>query len=320
MAYAFGDKKARTWFPAPIMWPSNKPSPAKALVFLSFLISLSITGVIFIFLLRDSYPIFQYSGLKFFTGEEWYPGEVYGALPMFYGTAIVTLLALCLALPLGLGSALMASEFLSGRGRLLAKLIMELLAGIPGVVYGLLGMRLLTTAVRKTFGLVDGNCIFSAGALLGVMILPTIMTLSEDALRAVPREYREQALALGLTRSEMICFAVMPQALKGIVGAVLLALSRAMGETIAVMLVIGSLDRIPTPFYNIFATAQTITSKLGREAAEALGVGYHWNALVGLGLVLFIAVMAIALAGEIFYDKRLQVNSLRVLHQRSDDY
>ncbi|NIR48632.1 phosphate ABC transporter permease subunit PstC [candidate division KSB1 bacterium] len=280
------------------MSQSKKWKPAKAVFALAFVISISIIGIIFVFLVKDSLPIYQRDGWGFFIGRKWFIGEIYGALPMIYGTVVVTFLAICFAIPLALGSAILASEILPGRARLVIKMVMELLAGIPGVVYGLLGIVMLTTLVKNLFGLLDGNSILTAGILLGMMTLPTIMTLSEDALRAVPKEYREQALALGLGRSEAIVYAVLPSALKGIVGAVLLGISRAIGETIAVMLVIGSLDRIPHPFYNVFSTAQTITSKLGREAAEAIGVGYHWNALIGLGLVLFLIVMGITFVGD----------------------
>ncbi|MFQ5709942.1 MAG: phosphate ABC transporter permease subunit PstC [bacterium] len=286
------------------MFLLSKPNPARAVFATAFGISISIVGVVFIFLLKDSLPLLRREGWHFVVGREWRVGEAYGALPMIYGTVVVTFVALCFALPLALGSAVITAEVLTDRVRLLVKMVMELLAGIPGVVYGLLGLTLLTTAVKNLFGLIDGNTLFTAGILLGIMILPTIMTLSEDALRSVPKAYREQALALGLNRRETIIHAVLPGALKGIVGAVLLGLSRAMGETIAVMLVIGSVDRIPQPFYNLFSTAQTITSKLGREAAEALGVGYHWNALIGLGLILFILVMGITLAGDLIIVKR----------------
>ncbi|MFQ5442616.1 MAG: phosphate ABC transporter permease subunit PstC [Thermodesulfobacteriota bacterium] len=282
------------------MYRLDKFNPARLVFASAFIISISSVGVIFIFLVRGSIPVFGREGLGFLTGRDWYPGAVYGALPMIYGTAVVTFIAISIALPLGLGSAIITSEVLSGRSRLFIKMVMELMAGIPGVVYGLLGIVILTTAVKNLFGLIDGNSIFTAGVLLAMMVLPTIMTLSEDALRAVPEEFREQALALGLTRPESILYIVLPEAKKGIVSAVLLGVGRAMGETIAVMLVIGSLDRIPEPFYNVFTAAQTITSKLGRESAEALGVGYHWNALVALGLVLFVMVMGVTLMGDLF--------------------
>ncbi len=289
------------------MFQLNRFGPARIIFASSFFISISIIVVIFFFLITNSLPIFYLEGWDFLTGTHWYVGEVYGALPMIYVTVLVTLLALCFAFPLGLGTAIIASEFLPERYRLIVKMVMELLAGIPGVVYGLLGIVLLTTTVQRVFNLIDGNCILTAGLLLGVMILPTIMTVSEDALRTVPKEYREQALALGLNHSEVVLTAVLPAAAKGILGAVLLSTSRAMGETISVMLVIGSLDRIPSPFFNIFTTAQTITSKLGREASEALGVGYHWNALIGLALVLFIMSMGMAFIGDIIVVKEKRV-------------
>ncbi|MGR3218444.1 MAG: phosphate ABC transporter permease subunit PstC [Candidatus Anammoxibacter sp.] len=288
------------------MWQLNRVNPAKAIFTLAFIISISLLGVIFVFLVKNSLPIFQHEGWGFLVGREWYVGESYGALPMIYVTVVVTFLAICIALPLGLGTAIMVSEILPHRWRLVVKMVMELLAGVPGIVYGLLGIVILTTSVKNLFNIIDGNCILTAGILLGVMILPTIMTLSEDALRAVPKEYRDQALALGLNRPETILYSILPCAAKGIMGAVLLGVSRAMGETISVMLVIGSLDRIPHPFYNIFTTAQTITTKLGREGAEALGVGYHWNALIGLALVLFLMVMGITFIGDIIVkEKRL---------------
>lgn len=239
-------------------------------------------------------------GLGFVTGTDWNAGAgVFGALPMLYGTIAVTGIALGLGLPMALGSAVFTSEFLPPKLRLPVKTLMELLAAVPGVVYGLVGMVVLTGIVQDAFGLIDGNTILTAGILLGVMILPTITTLAEDALGGVPGRLREQALALGLTRGQTIRRVVIPGALKGLAGAVLLGMSRAMGETIAVMLVIGGADRLPRPLYNVFTSGQTITSKLGREGAEALGMGLHWNALLGLGLILFLMVMALTLGGKL---------------------
>ena len=265
---------------------------------IAFLLSSSLAGIILIFLISGSLPIFAEYGWSFVTGREWFVGETYGALPMIYGTVAVTGIALGVALPLALGSAVMTSEVVGRRARHVLKSIMELMAGVPGIIYGLLGLVLVTTWVRDLFGLIDGNCVLTAGLLLGVMILPTVMTLSEDAIHAVPRLYREQARALGLQPHEVILHAVLPQAMPGIVGAVLLGLTRAMGETVAVMLVIGSLDRLPAPLYNLFAPAQTIASKIGREGAEAIGVGLHWNALVALGLILFVMVMTLTWSAE----------------------
>tara|TARA_B100000315_G_scaffold253546_1_gene292524 strand:- start:3342 stop:4187 length:846 start_codon:yes stop_codon:yes gene_type:complete len=274
---------------------------------ISFLISSSLAGIILVFLISGSLPIFEKYGWEFIFGEEWYVGETYGALPMIYGTTVVTGIALGIALPLGIGTAVVTSEVVGRRMRYILKSVMEIMAGVPGIVYGLLGMLLVTTWIRDLFGLVDGNCLLTAGLLLGVMILPTVMTLSEDAIHVVPNFYREQAYALGLQTHEVIIYAVLPQAIPGILGAIFLGTTRAMGETVAVMLVIGSLDRIPDPFYNLFAPAQSIASKIGREAAESIGVGLHWNALVALGLILFGMVMTLTwLAERVGWTGRLQ--------------
>tara|TARA_B100001971_G_C18261556_1_gene587377 strand:- start:1121 stop:1963 length:843 start_codon:yes stop_codon:yes gene_type:complete len=265
---------------------------------IAFLISSSLAGVILIFLISGSLPIFAEYGWSFVTGTEWYVGETYGVLPMLYGTIAVTGIALGVALPLGLGTAVMTSEVVGRRTRRILKSVMELMAGVPGIVYGLLGMVFVATWIRDLFGLVDGNCLLTAGLLLGVMILPTVMTLSEDAIYAVPRLHRKQARALGLQEHEVILYAVLPQAMPGILGATFLGITRAMGETVAVMLVIGGIDKLPTPLYNLFAPSQSIASKIGREAAEAIGVGLHWNALVALGLILFVMVITLTWAAE----------------------
>jgi phosphate transport system permease protein len=259
--------------------------------------------ILFISLVVESIPVFKSQGVSFLWGTDWFVGESYGALPMIFGSLLVTGLAVVIVLPFALGSAILTSEFLNGRYRLMVKAAMELLAGVPGIIYGLMGMALLTMWVRDVFGLIDGNTLFTAGLLLAMMILPTVMTLSEDALRSVSGEFRDTALSLGLTRIEMVLKVVVPQALPGLAGAVFLGLGRAMGETIAVMLVIGGIDRIPQPWFNLFASGQSIPSKIGREAAEALGFDVQWSALIALGLVLFVMVMTLTSAGNLLLRK-----------------
>jgi phosphate transport system permease protein len=266
-------------------------------------LALTATGLIvlfFLFLLKESLPVFQAEGVGFLTGRDWWAGESYGAWPMIFGSAIVTLLALGLALPFALAGAVVASEFLSTRLRWWAKSLMELFAGVPGIVYGLLGVGVLAPAVEEFFGLIDGNTLFTAALLLGIMVLPTLLTLADDALHAVPGKFRDQAQSLGLSRLRTVWAVVLPQAKAGLLGAVFLGLGRAMGETIAVMLVIGGRDRLPAPWYNLFQSGQSIPSKLGREAAEAVGAGLQWNALMGLGLVLFLMVLGMTVAGHLF--------------------
>jgi phosphate transport system permease protein len=264
------------------------------------LISLGCIVGLFIFLIVQSAPILMEQKWNFLLGQDWWAGEVYGALPMIYGSCMVTGLALVLALPLAVGGAVFTSEFLSAKRRLGVKALMELFAGIPGIIYGLLGVALLTGWVKDSFGLIDGNTLLTAGLLLAIMILPTILTLSEDALNAVPGQYRDASLSLGLTKLQMIISTVIPEALPGIAGAVFLGLGRALGETIAVMLVIGGLDKIADPWYDLFVPAQSIASKLGREAAEAIGTDLQWSALMALGLALFLIVMFFTLMGNLF--------------------
>jgi phosphate transport system permease protein len=264
------------------------------------LISLLCIAGLFFFLVIESAPILIEQKWSFFLGQDWWVGEAYGALPMIYGSCMVTGVALLLVLPLAIGGAVFTSEFLSPNLRLWVKALMEIFAGIPGIIYGLLGIALLSGWVKDSFGLIDGNTILTAGLLLGVMVLPTILTLSEDALNAVPGQYRDTSLSLGLTKLQMIKSAVIPAALPGIAGAIFLGLGRAMGETIAVMLVIGGLDKISDPWYDLFAPAQSIASKLGREAAEAIGSGQQWSALMALGLILFLMVMLLTVMGNLF--------------------
>ena len=289
----------------------NKPRSMKneshgvMLVFAGLnLIFLCCAGGLFFFLIFESYPILKLHGFDLWLGQDWWVGETYGALPMLYGSTLVTALACLLVLPLALAVAIFISEFLTSTSRRCVKAVLELLAGVPGIVYGLLGVSFLSLWIKDIFRLLDGNTLATAGCLLAIMILPTVLTLSEDAMRAVPAEYREIALGLGLSKWQMATGVVLPQALPGIMGAVLLGIGRAMGETIAVMLVVGSLDRIPEPWFNIFSSGQTIPSKLGREAAESIGEGMHWSALMALGLTLFIMVLLINFLGNRCFKRR----------------
>ncbi len=287
------------------MWRLTKGAVLSILMYCAVLISTTSVLAIFLFLLKDSMPIFQKEGLGFIFGREWNVGQnTYGALHMIVGTSLVTVIALVLALPVALGSAIYTAMFLRYEYRLIVKSLMELLAGIPSIIYGLLGVAFLSTFISGSLDLQTGRVILTAGILLAMMILPTIMTFSEDAIRSVPQQYKESALGLGLTKTEMVLSCALPIALPGIVGAVLLGVGRAIGETMAVMLVIGSIDRMPSPIYNILVPAQTITSKLGRETAESSIGSLHWSALMGLGLILLVAVTGIYFIASVFTGRK----------------
>ncbi len=255
----------------------------------------------------QSIPVWKHEGFSYIFGKRWYfRHSEFGALAMIYGTFAVSLMALLLATPIGIGAALFTSEILPKRWRLPVKAAVELLAGVPSVVYGLLGILFLRNWIYnglEPFDLLSGDTLLTAGILLGIMILPTVMTLSDDALRSVPSSQRFAARGLGLTRAETAISVALAQSWRGMLTASLLALGRALGETIAVFLVIGRRDNaLPESLLSLrplIEAGQTLTSKLGgSETNIAYGDPLHWAAIVGLGLFLLAVVSAITWVGS----------------------
>jgi len=256
----------------------------------------------------QSAPIWQTEGTRYVTGSAWfYRQHQFGALSLVYGSIAVTAVSLLLAGPLGLGAAIFLSEYLPQRARLWLKIPIELLAGIPSVVFGLLGIALLRDWVYRVFTHFDplsGDTLLTAGILLAVMILPTVVTLCYDALRSVPGRQRSAARSLGLTRAEFVWSVVLPQALRGIGAAGLLAVGRALGETVAVFLVIGRQDNnLPHPWFSpapLLEAGQSLTTKLGgAETNIAFGDHLHWAAIMGLGLLLLVLTAGATVLGTL---------------------
>jgi len=239
------------------------------------------------FLLAQSWPYWhQYGAGMLFSGE-WYPYErLFGLAPAIIGSFWAALIALTIAIPAGIAAAVLSTEILSGTWRGGLRTGMELLAGIPSIVYGLLGLWVLLPFLQSALDLLTGHNLLAAGLLLAVMILPTIMVMAQDALHEVSGTQREAAASLGLDWNGRLWRVLLPQAWPGIRSGVLLALGRALGETMAVMLVVGSMDRIPDPWYNLLAPAQTLTSRIGREIGEATFGSMHFSALMACGLLL----------------------------------
>ncbi|NOY63492.1 MAG: phosphate ABC transporter permease subunit PstC [Gammaproteobacteria bacterium] len=252
------------------------------------------------FLVHASWPLVEQQGFSFIAETEWYPYEsLYSLAPALLGSFWSVLLALLIAVPMGLAAAIMSAELLPKQLRQPIRFSMELMAGIPSVVYGLIGLWILLPLLENQLDLFTGRSLLAAGLLLAMMILPTLMVLCEEALRAVPQEQRDAATSLGLDWPGMLRRVLLPQAWPGIRVAILLATGRAMGETVAVMLVVGSLDRLPDPLYNLLQPAQTLTSRIGREMAEASLGSVHWAALISCGLVLALAAIAFASAAQL---------------------
>jgi phosphate transport system permease protein len=252
---------------------------------------------IFSFLLYDAYPIFQEIGIwNFLTGPVWNPTGYppsYGIYPLIVDTLLATFLAMAIAIPLGIGSAIYIAELAPYRVKAWVKPAVELLAGIPSVVFGFFGLVILTTWIRVSFDVPTGETWLAGSILLAVMALPTIISVSEDAISSAPREYREGSLALGATHWQTISRVLTPAALSGITAAIILGIGRAAGETMAVLMVTGNAPVIPEPIYNILSPIRTLTGTLGIEMGEVPVGSTHYHALFGVAVVLLMITLII---------------------------
>ena len=291
-------------------------SPVKGRLFTAYItgsawLSAGFAAIIFTALAIQSAPGILSAGGTFLSAT-WLPSQgQYGMVPMIFGSVIVMVIAMAVALPVGVFAAMAISQIRSPKLRRAVKALLEALAGIPSIVYGLIGVSFLSVFVADIFDLQTGRVILTAGLLLSVMILPTILTLTEDAISDVPKAIRQNAAALGLYRYEIFKDAVLPVAGPHIAGAALLALGRALGETMAVMLVIGSLDRLPDPLYNVLSSGQTITSKLGREVGESAFGSVHFSALIFASLILVTITLSLTIASQIIFSRRAKSIGMR---------
>ncbi len=249
--------------------------------------AVSILAIITVFIFEEGSPILFKHGIKnFLLGLNWYPTEQsFGLLPMIIGSLFVTLGALVIGVPFGLGCAIFLTEFSSRRLRQIIKPIIELLAGIPSVVYGFMGVIILVPFIRKTLG-GPGLSVLAASFVLGIMILPTIISISIDSLQALPPSYREGSIALGATRWQTTKMVLLPAARSGIIASIILGMGRAIGETMAVIMIAGNAASIPR---SILDPVRTLTSNIALEMGYASGE--HRQALFATGIILFIIIM-----------------------------
>ncbi|MDR0364086.1 MAG: phosphate ABC transporter permease subunit PstC [Bacteroidales bacterium] len=242
----------------------------------------------------------------FFGGTEWLPTTTpspqFGVFPLILGTLWISLFAILIALPLGVGVAVYLSELASERVRKILKPAIELLAGIPSVVYGFFGLVVLVPLVQRTFNLPVGETAFTGSLILAIMALPTIITIAEDAMRNTPRAMREASLALGATHWQTIYKVIIPYSSSGIMAAIVLGIGRAIGETMAVLMVTGNAAVIPS---SLFQPIRTIPATIAAELGEAPVGGAHYQSLFLLGSILFIITMIISISAE-FISRRRQ--------------
>jgi phosphate transport system permease protein len=273
-----------------------------ALVFVGGVSAILFIVGIFVFITREGlgFIVDGFDAAEFFGSTAWRPtsetNPTYGALALIVGTASVTGLAMVVSVPLSLGAAIYIGEFAKGRTREILKVLAELLAAIPSVVWGFIGLGIINPLIIKVFNVPVGLNVLNSGLILGLMAAPIMTTIAEDALKAVPDGYREAAEALGATRWQVTVRVVIPAARNGLVAAVLLGVGRGFGETMAVLMASGHSINIPT---SVFDSVRALTATIAAELGETAVGSQHYQALFTLGILLFIVTFVINLTADI---------------------
>jgi phosphate transport system permease protein len=253
-------------------------------------------ALIFLFLVREGSATFVEVPLGDMLRTRWYPNEEhFGLLPLILGSLSVTLGAAVLSIPLGLFTAVFIAEVVPRWVREILKPFIEVLAGIPSVVLGFLGMLVVSPLIREWLGAPTGLTALAGSVMLGYMALPTIISVAEDALDAVPKAYRDAGLALGATRWQTIWRVTVPAAKSGILTAIMLGIGRAIGETMAVMMVTGNAARMPLTLGSFLLPVRTMTATIAAEMGEVAQGSTHYHVLFAVGLVLFVVTFIINL-------------------------
>ncbi len=260
---------------------------SRLFLFIAFSAIIALALITF-FIFQQGLPLIFKVGLKNFLSLHWAPSRgQFGILSMVAGSLMITIGALFIGIPLGLSCAIFLAEFSPGRVQSILKPVIELLAGIPSVVFGFIGIVVLVPAIRHIFG-GSGFSVLGASIILGIMILPTIVSISYDAIKAVPNSYRDGSLALGATRWQTIQMVIIPAARSGIIAGIILGMGRAIGETMAVIMISGNALRIP---HSPLDSVRTITSTIALELSYS--TGDHRAALFACGSVLFIIIVTL---------------------------
>lgn len=275
---------------------------AQVLMFIGGISAIIFILGIFAFITREglSFVFSRFSVAEFFGSIRWAPTSIanptFGALALMAGTAAVTGMAMLVAIPFSLGAAIYIAEFATGRTREILKVAVELLAAIPSVVWGFIGLSLMNAFIIEFFDVPIGLNVLNAGIILGLMAAPIMTTIAEDALKAVPDRYREAAEAMGATRWQIIRSVVLPAARNGLASAVLLGVGRGFGETMAVLMASGHSINIPS---SVFDSVRALTATIAAELGETAVGSDHYGALFTLGLFLFVITFAINLTADL---------------------
>jgi len=273
-------------------------------LFITAISSVVIILLIIVFIFWEGYPaILNIGFFDFLFGMEWSPSnDLYGIFPMIIGSLAITGLSLLMAIPLGIFCAIFMAEIAPKQMRKILRPTIQTLSGIPSVVYGFFGLIVLVPFMRVQFG-GTGFSMFTASIILTVMILPIIVSVSEDAIKSVPSEYKEASMALGATHWQTIKNVLFPAAIPGIITSIILGMGRAIGETLAIIMVAGNVVQIPS---SIFDPVRALTSNIAIEMGYATGI--HYNALFATGIVLiFMILVLLVIANYFHYKKKVTV-------------
>lgn len=270
-----------------------KETAMKIVFFIAACASVLAVILICVFLFANGLPAMGKIGVfDFLLGEKWKPGnDIYGILPFILGSIYVTAGAIVVGVPLALLTSIFLAKFCPKKLYGICKAGINLMAGVPSVVYGFFGLVLVVPLVKDVFGLPNGNTMLTASILLGIMILPTVVGVTEAALQSVPDSYYEGALALGATHAQSVFFTIVPAAKSGIIAGIVLGIGRAIGETMAVIMVAGNQTSMPQ---GLFFGVRTLTSNIVMEMGYAADL--HREALIATGVVLFVFILMINLA------------------------
>ena len=275
------------------------------LIFICGIASIFFVLLIFLFLLKEGLAVFGFeSPLKFLFGKSWYPisdPPQLGIFPLILGSLLVTAGAAIISIPIGVGCAVYIAEIAPAKTKEILKAGIELLAAIPSVVLGFIGMVTLVPFVKTLFRLPTGLTALSGSIMLAFMAMPTIVSIAEDALYSIPKTYKEGALALGATRWQTIWRVMLPAASSGILAAVMLGIGSVIGETMAVMMITGNAAVIPQ---SILVPVRTLTATIAAEMGEAVVGSEHYFALFAIGIVLFVVSFAINVTADLFLHNR----------------
>ncbi len=281
-------------------------------LFLCASFSIVILFLMLLFVASEGTLAFSSFGLDFIIGQVWNTNAgLYGAFPLIFSSIMVSTGALAIAIPLGLGTSIFITEVVPFSIRDIIKSIIELLASIPSVIYGFIGIIFLVPAIASFFGISSGYTALAASLLLAIMAVPTIVGVSGETLSAVPKDYKEASLALGATKLQTLRHVILPIAKSGILASVMLGFGRAVGETVAVLMVVGNRAQIPVPPWNFLNPVYPITSVIAMQMGEASLYSEEYSALFGLGLILFIFTFIVNTAADMVVRRESKMGGRR---------